>query len=203
MKKIKVLITATLVASLLGITSFAAVSTLPNGAKTIDSADIIVPLNENAAILDDHIDNVAGTDVLGHVKIGSGLQTSDDGTTSAKIANDFTTSDSETALSAAMGKELYDSFREYSKSFYGVGGAYKDGCCYVSYNFPITYSSTPTVTVSSFQVDNETSSANGTCEIFEVTNDYVVFKFTKNSGSFTPNACYPGCRVNFTVTSND
>lgn len=112
MKKIKLLLGTAVLVSLLGFSSLAAITTTPKGVQKLDSVDIVDALNNNADILDNHVDKIAGTDILGHVKIGTGLQVSEDGTASVKIANDFNTDDSETALSAAMGvelsKELYD-----------------------------------------------------------------------------------------------
>lgn len=106
MRKIKVLLGTAVLVSLLGFSSFAAITTTPKGVQKLDSADLVDALNNNADILDDHVDKIAGTDILGHVKIGIGLEVTEDGTASVKIANDLETNDSETALSAAMGKEL-------------------------------------------------------------------------------------------------
>lgn len=112
MRKIKVLLGTVALVSLLGFSSFAAITTTPKGVQKLDSADIVDALNNNADVLDEHIDKIATTDILGHIKIGTGLQVSEDGTASVKIANDLKTDDAETALSAAMGvelsKELYD-----------------------------------------------------------------------------------------------
>lgn len=203
MKKIKLFVATALVTSLLGITSIAAVTTTPKGVQKLDSADIVDALNNNADVLDGHIDKKASIDELGHIKIGTGLQISEDGITSVKIANDLTTDDTETALSAAMGKEFYNSFKTYSKSIYGVGAGYKDGSCYFYYNFPISYDTEPTVIVDNYHVDDELWDTTGTCTVNTITKDYVVFQFTKNQGQFTENSAYTGCKVDFTITSND
>lgn len=112
MKKIKLFTAVVIATSLIGFTSFAAVSTLQNGAKTIDSADITVPINENAALLDDHIDNIASTNTLGHVKIGAGLVVSTDGTVSANAAN-YVYSETE----VDTGKKWLKDEKIYSKTF--------------------------------------------------------------------------------------
>ncbi|WP_099468312.1 hypothetical protein [Konateibacter massiliensis] len=111
MKKIKVFLGTVAMVSILGITSFAAITTTPKGVQKLDSADIVDVLNNNADVLDNHIGGIANADILGHVKIGAGLQVSEDGIASVKIANDLETDDTETALSAAMGKELYSEFQ--------------------------------------------------------------------------------------------
>ena len=109
MKKRKVFIIVALVVSLIGASSIAAAVafTPKHGVKTID-ADVSDVVNTNAKILDDHIGQVADANTLGHIKIGTGLQMTGDqkDTASVKIANDLTTNDSETALSAAMGAQL-------------------------------------------------------------------------------------------------
>lgn len=118
MKKIKVLLGTAVLVSLLGFSSFASITTTPKGVQKLDSADIVDALNNNADILDNHVDKIASSDILGHVKIGTGLQVSEDGTANVKIANDLETDDSETALSAAMGKELSDAISAYT---YDIG----------------------------------------------------------------------------------
>lgn len=203
MKKIRVILGTAVLVSLLGFSSFAAITTTPKGVQKLDSADIVDALNNNADVLDNHVDKIATSDILGHIKIGTGLQVSEDGTASVKIANDFNTDDSETALSAAKGAEFYNSFKTYSKGVYGVGAGYKDGSCYFYYNFPISYDTEPTVVVDDYHVDNELWDTTGTCTVNTVTKDYVVFQFTKNQGQFIANSSYTGCKVDFTVTSND
>jgi hypothetical protein len=112
MRKIKVLLGTAVLVSLLGFSSFAAITTTPKGVQKLDSADIVDALNNNADVLDDHVDKIAGTDILGHVKIGKGLEITEDGTANVKIADDFDTNDSDTALSAAKGAELNQSVTE-------------------------------------------------------------------------------------------
>lgn len=111
MKKIRVILGTAVLVSLLGFSSFAAITTTPKGVQKLDSADIVDALNNNADVLDNHVDKIATSDILGHIKIGTGLQVSEDGTASVKIANDFNTDDSETALSAAKGAEHYSEFQ--------------------------------------------------------------------------------------------
>jgi hypothetical protein len=61
------------------------------------------------SVILDHIGNVATATTAGHIKIGTGLQMSS-GTASVKIANNLTTNDSTTALSAAMGVQMNTNF---------------------------------------------------------------------------------------------
>jgi len=109
-RKIKVILSAILAAamitSILGYTCYAAVTTSNKGVQKLADTDIINVMNNNADILDSHIDKIASNDTLGHIKIGTGLTTSEDGTTNVKIANDLKTDDTTTALSAAMGAQL-------------------------------------------------------------------------------------------------
>jgi hypothetical protein len=57
------------------------------------------------SVLNDHVGKVATDSILGHIKIGTGLQMTD-GVASVKIANNLTTNDTTSVLSAAMGANL-------------------------------------------------------------------------------------------------
>lgn len=104
MRKLKLIVATAIVTSLLGITSLAAITTSSKGVQKLDSADIVDALNNNADVLDGHIDKAATDTVLGHVK----------------IANDLTTDDAETALSAAMGAKLNYDLKTISDSLGGL-----------------------------------------------------------------------------------
>lgn len=117
MRRLKLFVATALVVSLLGITSFAAVTTATNGVNKVENADTVEAINNNADILGAHIGEIANSNTLGHIKIGEGLQVTEDGTASVKIANDLETDDSSTALSAAMGVNISDDlvyFKTYS-----------------------------------------------------------------------------------------
>lgn len=86
MKKFKLFVATALVVSILGISSYAAVTTTSKGVQKLDSADIVDALNNNADVLDTHIDKPATTDKLGHVKVGTGLAVSDEGSTNVDTA---------------------------------------------------------------------------------------------------------------------
>lgn len=62
----------------------------------------------------EHVDKVASETTLGHIRIGTGIQMKDD-VANVKIANDLTTSDSSTSLSAAMGVQLNDKIIEHEE----------------------------------------------------------------------------------------
>lgn len=64
-------------------------------------------VKKTISVLIDHISKVANSATLGHIKIGAGLAMSS-GTASVKLANNLTTADTTTALTAAMGKQLND-----------------------------------------------------------------------------------------------
>lgn len=82
---------------------------IPEGFSQIDSTDTNTSMwgkiKKTISEVTEHTDKIASETVLGHIKIGSGLQMADD-VANVKIANDLFTSDSEAALSAAMGVEL-------------------------------------------------------------------------------------------------
>ncbi|RDY30151.1 hypothetical protein [Lachnotalea glycerini] len=90
--------------------------TEPDELAQIDSTDtnstMWGKIKKSISEVNNHVDKVASDTKLGHIKIGTGLQVSEDGKAKVKIANNLETDDSETALSAAMGlelsKELYD-----------------------------------------------------------------------------------------------
>lgn len=136
MKKIKVILGTAVLVSLLGFSSFAAITTTPKGVQKLDGADIVDALNNNADVLDNHIDKIATSDILGHIKIGTGLQVSEDGTANVKIANDLVTDDTETALSAAKGKELSEliSILEVELGYEAKTFTAEDNIGNVSYN---------------------------------------------------------------------
>lgn len=81
-------------------------------ATTALSAGMGVKLNEK---LEEHMEKVATDSELGHIKIGTGLQMADD-VANVKIANNLTTNDTSTALSAAMGVELSQSLNNTTQT---------------------------------------------------------------------------------------
>ncbi|KAB1437543.1 hypothetical protein [Candidatus Galacturonibacter soehngenii] len=84
--------------------------TTNNGVITALCQDIynVQPFNSNATVLDNHINTVASDVKLGHIKIGTGFDMIDE-LVNVKIADNLSTDDSDTALSAKMGKELNES----------------------------------------------------------------------------------------------
>jgi len=66
-------------------------------------------IKKTISVLIGHLDKAASETTLGHIKIGTGLEMQD-GVVKVKIANDFTTNDSESAMSAAMGGQIKDNF---------------------------------------------------------------------------------------------
>ncbi|RDY30415.1 hypothetical protein [Lachnotalea glycerini] len=95
-------------------------------------------IKKSISVLDDHVDAVASETTLGHIKIGTGLQMTDD-VASVKIANDLTTDDSDTVLSAAMGKSLKDNKapnnHASTSTTYGTGNASNYGHVKLSDNY--------------------------------------------------------------------
>jgi Phage tail fiber repeats len=82
---------------------------IPEELTQIDSTDtnktMWGKIKKSISEVMDHVDKVASETTLGHIKIGTGLQMEED-VASVKIANDLTTTDATTTLSAAMGAEL-------------------------------------------------------------------------------------------------
>lgn len=95
-------------------------------------------IKKSISVLDDHVDAVASETTLGHIKIGTGLKMTDD-VASVKIANDLTTDDSDTVLSAAMGKSLKDNKapnnHASTSTTYGTGNASNYGHVKLSDNY--------------------------------------------------------------------
>ncbi|PXV84611.1 hypothetical protein C8E03_12414 [Lachnotalea glycerini] len=82
----------------------------PDELSQIDSTDTNSTMwgkfKKSISEVNNHVEKVASNTTLGHIKIGTGLEASSDGKTKVKISNDLETDESETALSAAMGKQL-------------------------------------------------------------------------------------------------
>lgn len=85
---------------------------MPENLSQIDITDtnstMWGKIKKSISEVTDHVDKVASETTLGHIKIGTGLQMTED-VANVKIANDLVTDDSTTALSAAMGVELNNS----------------------------------------------------------------------------------------------
>lgn len=91
---------------------------IPEELAQIDSTDtnktMWGKIKKSISEVMDHVDKVASETTLGHIKIGTGLQMKED-VANVKIANNLSTSDAETALSAAMGVELNDMIKEHEE----------------------------------------------------------------------------------------
>lgn len=100
--------------------------TTNNGVITALSQEIynVEPFNTNATVLDNHINTVASDVQSGHIKIGKGFDMIDE-LLNVKIADNLSTDDSDTALSAKMGKELNESKapknHASNETTYGIG----------------------------------------------------------------------------------
>ncbi|RDY30359.1 pyocin knob domain-containing protein [Lachnotalea glycerini] len=95
-------------------------------------------IKKSISILDNHVETVASQTTLGHVKIGTGLQMTDD-VASVKIADNLGTEDDFTALSAKMGKKLDENKAPKSHAStattYGLGNASSYGHVKLSDNY--------------------------------------------------------------------
>lgn len=117
--------------------------TEPDELSQIDSTDnnstIWGKIKKSISVLNDHVDTVASETILGHIKIGIGLQTEKDGATCVKIADNLETDDSTTALSAAMGQSLNENKapnnHASTSTTYGVGNASSYGHVKLSDNY--------------------------------------------------------------------
>ncbi|OYO67797.1 hypothetical protein CG709_17120, partial [Lachnotalea glycerini] len=117
--------------------------TEPDELSQIDSTDnnstIWGKIKKSISVLNDHVDTVASETILGHIKIGTGLQTEKDGATCVKIADNLETDDSTTALSAAMGQSLNENKapnnHASTATTYGVGNASSYGHVKLSDNY--------------------------------------------------------------------
>lgn len=91
---------------------------IPEELSQIDSTDtnstMWGKIKKSISEVIEHVDKVASETTLGHIRIGTGIQMKDD-VANVKIANDLTTNDSSTTLSAAMGVELNDKIKEHEE----------------------------------------------------------------------------------------